>query len=188
MAIQVGAKLEIDPEIIEKLDSESVKLWTASHDDGSDTRINGDKILEESYYGVEFGIIAAVSMWIRKLFRNRNKTPQDLEAEKEAYRINKTCGALEEMLPEYLRSAREGLIDGETLDELTDTLQEMSIYRRDGKLDIPGQQELSEIYRSISGFTAAIAENRSRPAVEAARGDEFCRIMTLLEQQKELIR
>ena len=53
-------------------------------------------------------MIAAVSQGIRKLFRNRNKSWQDLEDEKEAYRINKTCGSLEEMLLEYLRAAQEG--------------------------------------------------------------------------------
>ena len=95
--------LEISPEIISKLSSGDSKLWLAAHEDGSDNRIDGDAILNiSSKYGEEFGVISAVFQGIRKRFRNRNKTWQDLEVEKEAYRINKTCGALEQMLLEYL--------------------------------------------------------------------------------------
>ena len=104
-----------------------------------------------------------------------------------SWRID-TCGALGEMLLEYLRSAREGVIDDEALDELTDTLQEMHQYHRAGKMSIPGQAELSEIRGSIADFTAAIAKGRKAPAAETAEGDEFCRIRSCLEQQKELIR
>ena len=118
--VYVGVFPEIDPETTEKLASETKKLWTAAHEDGSDNRVNGDAVLEASSYDLTFGFLAAGFMWVRKLFRNRGKTREDLKAEKEAAGINRTCGALEQMLLEYFRSAQEGAVDGEALDELID--------------------------------------------------------------------
>ena len=181
--------LEIDPEIIRKLSSGDCKLWLAAHEDGSDNRMNGDVILKASGYGTEFGVIAAASQWVRKMFRNRNKTWLDLEAEKEAYRINNTCGALEEMLLEYIQAAQEGTaVDGEALDELIDTLEEMHGYNQEGKLIIPGKKELSEIRKSIAAYTAAASGNDAGcPAQEDTdpNADDFLLIRELLMKQKE---
>ena len=181
--------LDIDPEIVTKLSSGNSKLWLAAHEDGSDNRINGDVILKASGYGTEFGVIAAVSQGIRKLFRNRNKTWQDLDAEKEAYRINNTCGALEEMLLEYIQAAQKGIaVDRESLDELIDTLEEIHGYDQEGKLIIPGKKELSEIRKSIAAYTAAMTGNDTgRPAPEDAdpKADEFLLIREQLLKQKQ---
>ena len=178
--------LDIDPEIIRKLSSGDSKLWLAAHEDGSDNRINGDKILEASGYSTVFGVIAAISMWIRKLFRNRNKTKQDLEAEKEAYRINKTCGAVEEMLLEYIQAAKEGTtVDQESLDELIDVLKEMHGYYHCGKLIVPGKKELSEIRKSIEEYTAALNGVDTRLLEDTdPNADEFLLIREQLLKQK----
>ena len=173
------------PEIITKLSTEGNQLWRAGHDDGSDNRINADTILEASSYGTGFGIIAAVSMGIRKMFRNRNKTQQDLKAEKEALRINNTCGALSEMLLEYLQAVQEGSeVDRELLNELIDTLEQMHGYYQSGKLVVPGQKELSEIRKCIEEYTAEITGRQSvRPQDPAA--DEFVLIREQLLKQKQ---
>ena len=182
--------LEISPEIISKLSSGDSKLWLAAHEDGSDNRIDGEAILNtSSKYGEWFGVISAAFQGIRKLFRNRNKTWQDLEAEKEAYRINKTCGALEEMLLEYLQAAREGTAaDQESLDELIDTLEEIHGYYQSGKLVVPGEKELSEIRKSIGEYTAAITGDhpvQSAQDGQKANADEFVLIRELLLKQKQ---
>ena len=177
--MQEGMKLVIDPEILRKLKGEETHLWRAAHEDGTDNRIDGDAVLEAAGYHEIFGILAAGIMWVRKKFRNRGKTKDDFAAEKEAAKINRTCGALEEMLLEYLRAAQEGRTDPELLEELTDTLREMSGYEKAGKLVVPGRKELTEICRSIAEYTGA-AESAAAPAA-----DEFARIRELVERQKE---
>ena len=57
--VYVGVFPEIDPETTEKLASETKKLWTAAHEDGSDNRVNGDAVLEASSYDLTFGFLAA---------------------------------------------------------------------------------------------------------------------------------
>ena len=89
--IPVGVKLEINPEIIQKLSSGKEKLWLAAHADGSDNRINENAIADATDFGVEVTAATALFQWARKLFRNRNKTQEDLAEEKEAARINRTC-------------------------------------------------------------------------------------------------
>ena len=174
--------MEIRPEIIKKLSSEDSRLWRAAHADGSDNRINEDTILEASAYGTDFGIIAAVSQGIRMLFRNRNKSRQDLKDEKEAFRINNTCTALNEMLLEYLQAVQEGsAVDEESLDELIDTLDQMHGYYQAGKLTVPGEKELSEIRKSIEDYTA---ETTGSPAGQTPGADEFVRIREQLLKQK----
>lgn len=188
--VQVGVRLEISPEIIGKLSSEHAKLWYAGHNDGSDNRINGDVILEASTYGAGFGLIAAGSQWIRKMFRNRGKTHEDLAAEKEAARINRTSDALEEMLLEYFQAAQKGGIDQEALDELIDTLEEMHGYAQAGKLAAPGAKELAEMRGSIVEFTAAVAEKKAAQPPRTANipgADEFFLIREQVILQKELI-
>ena len=188
--VYVGVFPEIDPETTEKLASETKKLWTAAHEDGSDNRVNGDAVLEASSYDLTFGFLAAGFMWVRKLFRNRGKTREDLKAEKEAAGINRTCGALEQMLLEYFRSAQEGAVDGEALDELIDTLDEMHRHYKSGKLSVPGEKELSGMRKSIAAYTAAIAESRSAlpvPETGSSGMDEFSLIREQLIAQKKLI-
>ena len=177
--------MEIRPEIIAKLSSDDSHLCHATHEDGADNRINTDTILEASTYGTDFGILAAISQGIKKLFRNRNKTRQDLRDEKEAYRINNTCVALDEMLLEYLQAIQVGAAaDAEALDELADTLDTMHGYYQSGKLEIPGKKELSEIRKTIETYTA---ETTGRPAQEpqSPDADEFVRIRDLLLKQKQ---
>ena len=178
--------MKISPEIIQKLSSEDHPLWHASHADGSDNRIDGDKVLEESAYGVEFGILAAVSMGIRKLFKNRNKTRDDLQAEKEAFRINKTCVSLDEMLLEYIQAAQNGTpVDQESLGELIDTLDEMHGYYQSGKLVISGKAELSEIRKCIEAYTAEATGSRPAQQAQNPNADELALIRELLLKQKQ---
>ena len=187
--IHVGMNLEMDPDLVTKL-SAGQKLCYASHDDGSKNKINGDVVLEASTYGTGFGILAALFMGIRKKFRNRGKTKEDLAAEKEAARINRTCGALEVMLPEYLKSTREGTINEEALDELIETLDEIHGYAQAGKLIVPNQEEMTEIRKSIEKYTEAIAKSKSAPLnrkTGTGGADEFQTIRELLAQQKELL-
>ncbi len=106
--MQFNTKLGIDPEIMEKLSVGEGKLWCAAHADGSDNRIDGEAILEASTFGADIGLLEAGVQWIRKLFRNRGKTREDLAAEKEAAGINLTCGSLEQMLLDYFRAAKKG--------------------------------------------------------------------------------
>lgn len=187
--VQTAVNLDIDPEIIRKLGSENDQLWAAAHDDGSKNRIDGDAVLEASGYSVFLGFLTAGLMWIRKKYRNRGKTGEDFAAEKEAARINRTSAALQEMLLEYIRAAREGMTDAENLDELIDTLDEIDGYYRSGKLIVTGEQELSEIRNSIEEYITANEEDAdcqsAGPAVPEA--DEFRLIMDLLVRQKKLL-
>ena len=119
--------------------------------------------LEASSCGTGFGILAAAAQWIRKRFRNRGKTRLDLEAEKEAAKINRTCGALEEMLFEYFLHAREGSVDPEALGELTGVLREVTEYSRAGKLPVPGEKDLEAMCAAAAGITAALSGGKPLP-------------------------
>ena len=174
---------ETNTEWIEKLDA-GQKLWHAAHDDGSGNRINENAVIEATVQDVSLGILTAAVLWIRKLFRNRGKTKEDLAAEKEAARINRTCAALEVMLPDYIRSAQEGKIEGEALDELIGTLDEMDGYDREGKLTVPDREELIRIRKSVEAYAKPAAESGSE---ESAGAGEFGRIRDLLIRQKESI-
>ena len=96
--IRVGVQLTIGPEIIRKLSSGQNSLWSAAHGDGSENRINGEAVAETAEYSFSLAFLTAGLMWARKQFRNRDKTKNDLAAEKEAARINKTASALEAQL------------------------------------------------------------------------------------------
>ena len=148
--------ITIDPELIRKLGADE-KLWSAAHYDGSKNRINEDAILEAG--SVSLGILTALALWCRKKFRNRGKTKEDLAAEKEAARINDTCGALKEKLLEYFQSARKGRIDVEDLDDLIDTLDEMEKHDKTGKLSAAGRQELAGIQKAAAQVSAALGGN-----------------------------
>jgi len=184
----VEAYPEIRPEIMEKLASAKDRLWLAAHADGSDNRIDGESILEASTYGAGVGLLEAAWQWIRKRFRNRDKTREDLAAEKEAASINQTCDALEQMLLEYFRAVRQGAVGEEALDELTGVLQEMHGYQQAGKLQIPGRKELEVICGSITAYTQALAgDSGAVPPAETRGADAFALIREQLLRQKELI-
>ena len=100
----VHATLRINPEIVGKLGSGTGAFWSAAHPDGSDNWIDADAVLEAGSYGIPLGILSALFQGIRKKYRNRGKTKEDLLEEKEAAKINRTGGALEEMLLEYIRA------------------------------------------------------------------------------------
>ncbi len=188
--IRVGVQLTIDPEIIGKLSSGQNSLWSAAHGDGSENRINGEAVAETAEYSFSLAFLTAGLMWARKKFRNRDKTKQDLAAEKEAARINKTASALEAQLKDYLLAAQKGMIDEEALDDLAAVLEEMDGYDRAGKLAVPNVRELTEIRSRITDFTAAIEGKTAvppRPDTEKPGQGEFGLIRKQLIRQKELI-
>ena len=144
--------------------------------------------LEASSYGTGFGILAAAAQWIRKRFRNRGKTRLDLEAEKEAARINRTCGALEEMLFEYFLHAREGSVGPEALGELTGVLREVTEYSRAGKLPVPVEKDLEAMCSAAAGITAALSGGKPLPPPQETEGtDAFFRMLDQLLLQSQLL-
>lgn len=184
--VSIGIKLTIDPYLVMKLSS-GQKLWIAAHDDGSRNRINEDAVFEAASSDITLGILTGLFMWIRKRFRSRGKTKEDLAAEKEAAKINRTCGALDVMLLEYIQSAQKGVADEETLDDLIKTLEEMQGYDQAGKLSIPGRKELTEIRNSIARYTVSIANSKAVQSVQITGNGDFNIIRNQLIQQKELI-
>ena len=184
--VSIGIKLTIDPDLVMKLGSEQ-KLWIAAHDDGSKNRINEDAVFEAASSDITLGILTGLFMWIRKRFRNIGKTKDDLAAEKEAAKINRTCGALDVMLLEYIQSAHKGMVDEETLDDLIKTLEEMQGYEQAGKLSIPGRKDLTEIRNSIARYTVSIANSKAVQSVQITGNGDFNIIRNQLIQQKELI-
>ena len=187
---EIGVKLEMNPALIMKISS-GEKLWNATHDDGSKNRIDADTVLQAGTYGTLFGVLTALFMWTRKKYRNRGKSKEDFDAEKEAARINRTCGALEVMLLEYIRSAQNGMIDEETLDELIDTLEEMHGYDLAGKLQITNREDLTEIRKGITKYTDAIAKSKSAQTTQETgmtETYEFDMIRDQLICQREWIR
>ena len=179
--------LTIDPSILTSLETDIPELWHAAHKDDSDNRIDADAVLDAASYGIPLGFISAAFQGIRKAFRNRGKTKEDLSLEKEAAQINRTCVALRQMLLEYLVAAQAGTIDGESLDELIDTLDEMDGYCRAGKLSVPGRRELDGIRRSIADFTAAIGGAGDAQVESATASDAFRTIRELLVRQRACV-
>ena len=167
---QVDVRLEVNPEIIQKLRSSPAELWTAAHSDGSDNRINWNAIADADTIETSLGILTAVFQGLRKAFRNRGKTKEDFASEREAAKINRTCGALSQMLLEYIEAAQAGSIDRESLDELIDVLEEMDGYYQEGKLTIPGEKELLELSKSIATYTDALVDGGD---AQSARGLEM---------------
>lgn len=178
----IGARLTISPEIAPQLSAGPLALWYAAHDDGADNRINSDEVIEASGYSLTLGAITAVFQGLRKAFRNRNKSRADLDAEKEAAHINRTCGALNQMLLEYLQAAGQGALEREALDELIETLEEMHGYRKAGKLVVPGERVLSEISRAVAALNRAVGCRADLPD-----GDGFSRLRQLLLWQRNAI-
>ena len=188
--IRVGVQLTINPEIIRELGSGQNSLWSAAHGDGSENRINGEAVAETAEYSFSLAFLTAGLMWARKKFRNRDKTKEDLAAEKEAARINKTASALEAQLKDCLQAAQEGMISQEALDDLIDTLEEMDGYDQAGKLTVTNVREAAEIRGRITDFTAAIegkTAGPTHPEGEKPEKGEFALIRKQLIRQKELI-
>ena len=135
--------------------------------------------------GASLGILAAAFQGLRKAFRNREKTKEDLAAEKEAAKINRTCGALSQMLLEYMEAAQAGSVDGESLDELIDVLKEMDGYDQAGKLTIADAGALPEICQSITAYTAALTGGGS---AQTAQGPDISEHRAFRLIQAQLIR
>ena len=188
---QTGIKLEVNPEVIRKLRSSDAVLWTASHKDGSDNRVNWNAVADADIVGgASLGFLAAAFQGLKKAFRNRGKTREDFAAEKEAAKINRTCGALSQMLLEYMEAAQAGSIDRESLDELIEVLEEIDGYDQAGKLKIPDDKAMLEIYKSITAYTAALIEGgNAQPSqgIEITARPAFRLIQAQLIQQREWI-
>lgn len=186
----VNAKLSIHSETVQKLLMGKGVVWSAAHGDGSDNRINGQAIADTATVSSSAAAMVGGFQWIRKLFRNREKTGEDFAAEKEAVKINRACEALKQQLLDYLRSAQEGLINPEALDDLAKALEEIRGYHQSGKLIITGENELAEILKSITEFTESIAESKSIAPVQKTGGsaaDKFSLIREQILRQKELL-
>ena len=183
----VDAGLDISPEILEKLSPGSGEICFAGHGDGSDNRIDGDAILDTAGYSFSLASIQAGFMWLRKKFRNRGKTKEDFAAEKEAAGINLTCTALKEMLLEYLRSAREGEIDGETLCDLVKTLEETDRAYKAGKLIVRDAGLLKEIREKVTVFTDAVTGKQAARPAGTSSESEFGLIREQLVRQRDAI-
>lgn len=185
-----GVQMEINQEIVDKLSVGKGSIWFATHSDESDNKINEDAILDTASYSISLAVLSTIGQSLRKMFRNKKKTQEELAAEKEAAMINRTAGALEEMMLEYIQAAKEGAVDEESLDELTRTLGEIQEYYQAGKLKVTDQNAMAEIRKSISEFTTAMAEEKRTaiPAKPDTTGkDEFRVIIEQLAIQKELI-
>ena len=107
-----------------------------------------------------------------------------------AAQINRSCGALEATLATYLSAAREGKIDEEALDELIEALSELDGCAQAGKLVIAGENELISIRRSLTDYTATIAQCRPAQLLkipQTSGASEFSLIRDQLLQQKELL-
>jgi len=176
-----AARLQMDEGIVRRLSPESAALWAAAHADGSDNRINGEAVMDAAVLNTGLGVAVAAFQGLKKLFRNREKSRADLEAEAEAAKINRSCGALRQMLLEYIQAARAGDLDGEALDELIVLLEEMQGYRQSGKLKVLDEPALEAICRGVSEYTAAIAGGGELP--DPAEG--FGRLRALLIRQRE---
>jgi hypothetical protein len=174
-------KLNLAPEIIGRLQAGG--LWRAAHDDGSGNRINGDEIMDAASVHVSLGIMAALAEGIKKAFRNRGKTKDDFAAEKEAARINTTCGAFESLLRDYLLAARKGAVDVEDLGDLIDALEHMEGCDRAGKLQPVGREELAAIGQSVAAYTAALTGETA----STADADAFRFLREQLTRQKKWI-
>ena len=187
---QFGARLEMDPEIMRKLSSGNPGFWRAAHDEEKN-RVNWEAVVDAATYSDALGVALAGFQGLRKAFRNRGKSKEDKAAEKEAKAINRTCGALEQMLLEYVQAAQKGNVDAEALQELIDTLEEMDGYARFGKLSVPGERELAAIGDSIAAFTDAIAVGRgdaAAPEAGEAPASAFGRIRAQLIRQQPDVR
>jgi len=185
--VNVGIKLEIDPKIIEKISSEQEILWAAAHEDGSNNLIDGEEIIDAASWDLGLGAVTAGFLGVRKLYRNRGKTKEDLAAEKEARKINDACGSLAVILPDYLRQAQEGVVDENLIVFMIARMEELQDYSESGKMIIPGKEELIAVRKSITAFTTAIAGEESVPQSETPEADEFGLIKEQLIRQRDLI-
>ena len=90
------------------------------------------------------------------------------------------------MLFEYLRSAREGEIDEETLCDLIKTLEKTEKALNAGKLVVPDAGLLTVIREKITTFTDAIVGKQAAKP-ETPSGGEFSLIREQLVRQRDAI-
>ena len=82
-----GIHMEIHQEIIDKLSAGKGSIWIAAHNDGSDNKINEDAILDTASYSIFLAVLSTIGQSLRKMFRNKKKSHEELAAEKEAAKI-----------------------------------------------------------------------------------------------------
>lgn len=75
------------------------------------------------------------------------------------------------MLLEYFRGIQAGSVRKEMLNELIDTLEEMKDNYCYAKLKFSDEITLAEIRNSITGYTAVLAEESSRPFQDTGTRD-----------------
>ena len=185
--IDVGINLIIDQELSDKISLERERLWAASHDDGSNNRFDVETVADAATLSFSLSAIVAVVAGAKKVYKNKDKSKDDLKAEKEAKKINEVCDSLIAWLQEYICSAQNGMIDEKALDYLSDILQELHIYNKEGKLAISGKEELAELRESITEYTSEIAENKGFGPAEVSGSDDFYMIRDQLIRQKEML-
>ena len=182
---QTNIRLKVNPEILQKLGASDEALWTAAHKDGSDNRVNWEDVADAVTVDASLGVLSAVFQGLRKMFRNRGKTKEELAEEKEAAYINRSCGALSQMLLEYMQAAQEGAVSREALDELINELEEMDGYDQAGKLKIRDNGALQEICGSIAAYTAALKEGGN---TQPPQGSEMSATSAFRQIREHLIR
>lgn len=185
--IDAGVSLVIDQELVDKISLEKGRLWTAAHDDGSNNRFDGNAVADAATISFGLSAIVAGFMGAKKAYKNKDKSEEDLKAEKEARKINEVCDSLTAWLQEYIRSAKDGMIDEKSFDYLSSILQELHEYNEAGKLAIPGKEELAELKKNITEYTSAIAESKGYEPAEASDSDDFYMIREQLLMQKKLL-
>lgn len=185
--IDVGINLIIDQELVDKISLERERLWAAAHDDGSNNQFDIEAVGDAATLSFSLSAVVACVAGAKKAYKNKDKSKEDLKAEKEARKINEVCDSLTAWLREYLRSAQNGTIDEKSLDYLSDILEELHEYNKAGKLLLPGKEELAELRKRITEYTAKIVENKGYEPAEAAGPDDFYMIREQLIRQKEIL-
>ena len=185
--IDVGVNLIMNQELVDKISLERKRLWAAAHDDGSNNRFDADAVADAATLSFSLSAVVAGIAGARKAYKNKDKSKEDLKAEKEARKINEVCDSLTAWMREYIHSAQNGMIDEKSFDYLSDILLELHEYNEAGKLAIPGNEELAELRKSITEYTSSIAENKGYEPAESSESDDFYMIREQLLMQKELL-
>ena len=185
--IDVGVNLIMNQELVDKISPERKRLWAAAHDDGSNNRFDVDAVADAATLSFSLSAVVAGIAGARKAYKNKDKSKEDLKAEKEARKINEVCDSLTAWMREYIHSAQNGMIDEKSLDYLSDILQELHEYNTAGKMVIFGKEELAELRKRITEFTSAIAKNKGYSPAEVSGPDDFYIIREQLIRQKEIL-
>ena len=107
--IDVGVNLIIDQDLVDKISLERERLWAAAHDDGSNNRYDIDSVADAATLSFSLSAVVAGIAGARKAYKNKDKSAEDLKAEKEARKINEACDSLTAWLQQYIRSAQNGI-------------------------------------------------------------------------------